>query len=218
MLDLGVGGGRTSRHFAPLVADYIGVDYSPEMIAACQQRFGDSLREARFEVADARDLSRFPDNYFDFILFSFNGIDYVSHSDRLQVLEEISRVGKPGGYFCFSTHNLQAMEREFDWRTHVSFNLLSSYVSLFVWMLLRGFNRSLNVNKLKNSSYAIVRDEPHNFQLYNYYIRPLDQLKQLEPHFQEVKIYSWKTGKEIESEEELLSNNEMWLYYLCAIA
>ena len=36
MLDLGVGAGRTTNYFAPLVAEYIGVDYSAEMIAACR--------------------------------------------------------------------------------------------------------------------------------------------------------------------------------------
>ncbi|GBD51465.1 hypothetical protein BGM30_05580 [Microcystis aeruginosa NIES-298] len=37
-------------------------------------------------MADARNLEQFADNYFDFILFSFNDIDYISHADRFLVL------------------------------------------------------------------------------------------------------------------------------------
>jgi ubiquinone/menaquinone biosynthesis C-methylase UbiE len=217
MLDLGVGGGRTTQHFAPLVAEYWGLDYSPEMIAACRQRFSSSAQSMSLEVADARDMSRWQNNSFDFILFSFNGIDYISHSDRLQVLQEISRVGKSGGYFCFSSHNLQGMEREFEWRNKLSFNLLASYVNLVMWVILRCCNRSMSLSKLKVCDYGIIRDEPHNFRLQTYYIRPKEQLKQLEANFRNIKVYSWKNGREIKSENELSSNCDLWLYYLCVI-
>ena len=217
MLDLGVGGGRTTKHFAPLVAEYIAIDYSPEMIAACKQKFSPSSPKVSFEVGDGRDLSRFRDNYFDFILFSFNGIDYISHSDRLRVLAEIHRVGKSGGYFCFSSHNLQGMEQEFEWIKKLSFNPLTTYTNLVMSAILRWCNPSVNLQKLRNSDYAIVRDEPHNFRLYNYYVRPQAQIKQLESNFRNIKIYSWKNGREISSEQELLSNTDMWLYYFCII-
>ena len=39
MLDLGVGTGRTTRHFAPLVKEYVGVDYAPAMVKYCQAHF-----------------------------------------------------------------------------------------------------------------------------------------------------------------------------------
>lgn len=101
MLDIGVGGGRTTQHFSKLAMEYVGIDYSTNMIAACQKRFSASSQVVMFEVCDARDMSRFRDNSFDFILFSFNGIDYVSHTDRLKVFQEVSRVAKPGAYFSF---------------------------------------------------------------------------------------------------------------------
>ena len=217
MLDLGVGGGRTTQHFAPLVSEYIGLDYSSEMIAACKQRFSLSHPAISLEVGDARDLSRFSDNYFDFILFSFNGIDYISHRDRLRVFQEINGVGKSGGYFCFSSHNIQGLEQEFDWRNKLNFNPFSSYVNLVMWAIMRGCNLSMSLHKLKASNYVIIRDEPHNFRLHNYYVRPAEQVKQLEPYFRNIKIYSWKTGREINGEKELLLNTDMWLYYLCVI-
>ncbi len=217
MLDLGVGGGRTTKHFAPLVAEYVGLDYSPEMIAICKQRFDSSSPTLSLAVGDARDLSRFRDNYFDLILFSFNGIDYISHSDRLKVFQEISRVGKSGGYFCFSSHNLQGLEREFEWRKQVSFNPISTYVNLVMWLLLRCYNRSLTQAQLKASAHVIVRDESHNFRLQTYYVRPQAQLQQLESQFRNIKVYSWKNVREIKSSSELEANSELWLYYLCLL-
>src|SRR4051812_38218740 len=53
VLDLGVGGGRTTAHVLPLTSDYLGIDYTPRMVATCRRKFPG----ARFEVGDARDLS-----------------------------------------------------------------------------------------------------------------------------------------------------------------
>jgi SAM-dependent methyltransferase len=211
MLDLGVGAGRTTKYFAPLVAEYTGIDYSPAMITACRQKFPHLL----WQVGDARNLEQFEDNYFDFILFSFNGIDYITHDDRSLVLQEIKRVGKAGAYFCFSSHNLQGIIPEFDWKKKISFNPFSSYVNLLMWAILRSCNRSLTYDKILTADYAIIRDEPHNFRLQTYYARPQEQLRQLEPYFQNIKIFSWQTGQEIKSEGELNANLEQWLYYLC---
>lgn len=216
MLDMGVGGGRTTKHFAKSVADYTGIDYSVEMIAACQQRFAGSQEPTSFIVCDARDMSCFPDNTFDFILFSFNGIDYIEHCDRIQALQEIQRVGKPGSYFYFSTHNLQGIESTFDWRTHLSLNPIRTYSDWVMWALLRVFNRPLNLPQLKTLSHAMIRDEPHNFRLRTYHIRPQDQIDQLASDFKDIKVYSWQTGLEL-SNSELQSTQEMWLYYLCVI-
>lgn len=215
MLDIGVGGGRTTQHFAKVVADYVGIDYSAAMIAACQKRFP-ALSKAVFEVCDVRDLSRFKDNSFDFVLFSFNGIDHASHADRLAVFREILRVGKPGGYFFFSSHNLQGLEQAFSIKNQLSLNPISSYVNLVMLALLRFLNRPLTVKQLKASTYAIVRDESHNFSLKTYYIRPQAQIKQLLRDFGEVKVYSWRSGLEITDEDTLAANSDMWLYYLCA--
>lgn len=217
MLDIGVGGGRTTQHFARVVQHYVGIDYAQEMIAVCQKRFPSSSPSRVFEVGDARDMAQFQDNSFDFILFSFNGIDALSHLDRLQVFQEVSRVGKPGGYFFFSSHNLQGLEQEFDWQNQICFNPLKTYVNLMMFGLLRFFNRSISAQQIKQSDYEIIQDEPHNFRLKQYYIRPQEQLNQLETNFGNIKIYSWKSGLEITTQEELSGNREMWLYYLCQI-
>src|SRR5580704_5064508 len=68
ILDLGVGGGRTTAYLAARAAHYIGLDYSEAMIKACQTKFP----HLEFRVADAADLSAFPDESFDVVVFSFN--------------------------------------------------------------------------------------------------------------------------------------------------
>jgi ubiquinone/menaquinone biosynthesis C-methylase UbiE len=214
MLDIGVGGGRTTQYFSKLAQDYVGIDYSDAMIAACQQRYAGTCT---FQVVDARDMQQFPDNTFDFILFSFNGLDVLPHCDRLTVLQEVSRIGKPGGYFCFSSHNLQAMEREFNWRTHLRLNPLETYTNLIMFALLRGFNRSLSPQQLKQANYQVIQDESHNFGLQQYYIRPQAQVEQLAIAFEDIKIYSWKSGLELKTLEAQNDSSDLWLYYLCRI-
>ena len=217
MLDLGVGGGRTTKHFFPLVKDYIGVDYSSSMIEACQQRFSPYYPSIKLIVGDARKLSQFADNSFDLILFSFNGIDYISHEDRLKVLQEINRVGKSGAYFFFSSHNLQAIEQSFNWQSHLSLNIFKTYIDLVMFAFLRGFNGGISYQSIKENSYAILRDESHNFRLRTYYIRASEQIEQLEPIFNDIKVYSWKNGLELTTNHDRISCSDMWLYYLCRL-
>jgi len=217
MLDIGIGGGRTTQHFAPFVEEYTGIDYSVEMITACQQRFATSPHTMTLEVGDARCMPQFSDNSFDLILFSFNGIDYVSPSDRIQILQEIHRVGKPGGYFFFSSHNLQGMLSEFDYKTKLSLNLLKSYVNLVMLGLLKIFNLAITREQLRDADYSVIKDESHNFRLQTYYIRPQAQIKQLAADFHNIEIYSGKSGLLVANNHELLINSDQWLYYLCII-
>ena len=123
MLDIGVGGGRTTYFFASRVASYTGIDYSESMIKACKERFP----KERFLVCDVRNMDIFDDNYFDLILFSFNGLDSLSHEDRLKALKEIKRVCRQGGVFFFSTHNLNYIDEvfRFKWSISLIFTLLN---------------------------------------------------------------------------------------------
>lgn len=96
ILDLGVGGGRTTPYLSKLASFYVGIDYSEEMVQVCRGKYP----SLQFEVADAADLSRFADETFDAIVFSFNGIDYLAPDDkRHDCLRECHRVLKPGGVF-----------------------------------------------------------------------------------------------------------------------
>ena len=101
ILDIGVGGGRTSWMLRLLSDAYVAVDYSPEMVEACRlQCPGIDVRQC-----DARDLSAFEDGRFALVMFSFNGIDVLDHKGRLAALAEMHRVLEPGGVLLYSTGN-----------------------------------------------------------------------------------------------------------------
>ena len=214
MLDIGVGAGRTTKHFQPRVAEYVGIDVSAEMIDACRNRFP-QLPASTFQVCDARDLSVFEDDSFDFILFSFNGIDYVSHDDRLRILTEVHRVGVTGAIFCFSSHNLQGFDRAFDFKSQWSFNPIATYTNLVILVILRVLNQPLSPKQVKGLDYAIVKDESHNFSLDTYYIRPQEQINQLKENFSDIQVYSWRNDVELVTEFDRTDNMDMWLYYVC---
>ena len=106
VLDLGMGGGRTTAALVRMAGKYLGMDYSAAMVAAASARFPDQ----KFLHGDATDLTRFRDNSFDNVVFSFNGIDYIrDDKGRAKCLAEIARVLKPGGTLVFSSHNAQAL-------------------------------------------------------------------------------------------------------------
>lgn len=104
VLDIGCASGRTSREFIDLYgAKLVGIDIDQATIADAQQR----IPEGDFRVMDACNLGELADSSFDFVFFSFNGIDYITEKKRRDTcLREIHRVLKPGGFFAFSSHNL----------------------------------------------------------------------------------------------------------------
>ena len=73
ILDLGVGGGRTTPYLSAKARRYVGVDYSEGMIATCRRKYPDR----KFLVMDASDLTAFNDNCFDIVVFSFNGLAHL---------------------------------------------------------------------------------------------------------------------------------------------
>ncbi len=215
MLDIGVGGGRTTLHFAKLVKEYVGIDYSEEMIAACRKRFSDHPEHISFKVCDSRNLNVFKDNSFDFILFSFNGIDYVSHKERLKIFQEIKRILNPEGYFCFSSHNLQSIHKLFDLREQMHFQA-DLPKKLVRWFLTRYvYNRSVNVGKMKTLPFTVFNDGAERFGLQTYYIKPFDQVKQLQSNFQNIRLFLLNSGNEADDKINLNNINDDWIYYLC---
>ena len=213
MLDIGIGGGRTTSHFAPLVATYVGVDYSPAMIAACKARFGDEVDNVTLAVEDVRSLSSFETGSFDFVLFSFNGLDCIGHSDRLRALGELHRVCAPSGFVCFSSHNLGFLPSLYrlrlDPRTNLNHRARAS-LQLAVFRLLNQPRRALD-----QARYATVREPYANFRAETYYVMPSEQLAQLDrAGFSAVDVYGWD-GRRIEL-AEVDHARDMCLYYLVA--
>lgn len=207
VLDLGVGGGRTAPHLARLSRRYVGADYSAAQVATCRQRFP----ELEFQELDARDLGAFAEDEFGFILFSYNGIDYVDHEGRLAILAEIRRVLAPGGAFAFSTHNRdQAGFEKYPWQRRGLRGLLGREGR----ESLRFLPRHLSMNRMRvfTDEYAIVNDRAHNFSLMTYYIGGEQQRAQLaEAGFQDVVVYDM-AGHVVEPGR--IDSDSLWLHFL----
>jgi ubiquinone/menaquinone biosynthesis C-methylase UbiE len=213
MLDIGVGGGRTTHFFAPLAKEYIGIDYSEAMIESCNSKYK-NLPNVSFNVCDARDMTKFHDESFDFILFSYNGIDYVGSEGRLKVLQEMHRVCKSGGWVCFSGHNLQSLDSLFS--PQFSTNPLKLYSAMRRYVLLRYYNKYWQ--RYKNVDECELIDPALNFQLTTVYVTPKKQVNQLtDLGFKNVRIFSLFSGTEILNPQQLNELTDPWLYYFAEV-
>ena len=215
MLDLGVGTGRTAYTFAALTREYLGIDYVPAMIEKCLQEIGESDC-VHFSVGDARDLSRFPESFFDFVLFSWNGIDNVSHEGRKKILAEVRRVLQNDGHFFFSTHNLNA----FPFRVKPAvLDPRMPLRSVYRWLWathgalrLRWMYQNVDVKAIKARPYAILIHPDHRFRLKVYFIRPDYQLEQLsDAGFETLSVLD-QHGREINPRK---TQERGYLSFLC---
>jgi ubiquinone/menaquinone biosynthesis C-methylase UbiE len=210
MLDIGVGAGRTTKHFAELAKDYVGIDYSSTMIKACRLKFP----QYKLEVADARDLSRFDNEYFDFVMFSFNGIDAVEHKDRLTILGEIRRVTRKNGYFAFSTLNLNAWHlNSFRFSknlTVLSFPIYNFLLNRKIWRNIRRTTRKPQYSMIYHIARSSYSDRIFLFR--SYFVKPMEQLKQLnDAGFSDIKAYDLHSGKPVIDSANMMDN---WVYFL----
>jgi SAM-dependent methyltransferase len=174
VLDIGIGAGRTTNALAGLFHEYVGVDLSAELIAAAKNLWpGRDLR-----VMDARDLEFGP--VFDCAFFSFNGIDSVDFATRAEIVAEMYRVVKPGGYLLYSTHNIK-FRRVQSWMTSFwSSDLYAPARRLrFVGNRMRNFSKQ---RYDEANAIAYVNDPGVGFRLLNAYLdinRELDRLRAL---------------------------------------
>jgi SAM-dependent methyltransferase len=218
MLDAGVGAGRTTLHCAPHFGEYVGIDISEGMISACRARFsGAEHAHVSFEVADVRDMSRLDDERFDFVLFSWNGLDEVGDEhDRVRALGEIKRVCARGAAFAFSSHNLQGIGRYVSLRAQIdrarSFGGPVPLVTGAAWgALLRVANPPRS--KLDRMPSAEILDTRRPLTR-NFYIRPQAQIQQLlEVGFRDPIVFA-SAGEEVPA-EALPELRDHSLYYLC---
>ncbi len=195
VLDIGIGTGRTTGHLARRSAGYIGVDYSPEMIERARARFP----EETLRVMDARDLSVFPEGRFDIVVFSYNGIDYVDHNDRLKILGQIHRVLRPGGIFMFSAHRLGVDIPPASDLGNLKMSLNPARTAQSMFRYVQGIRNAGRVKpgERREADYALLNDPAQQYQLLTYYISPSAQKRQLEVlGFQGIRAFA-QTGDEI---------------------
>ncbi|MEN1927878.1 class I SAM-dependent methyltransferase [Luteimonas sp. MJ250] len=183
VLDVGVGGGRTTGYLQGVARTYRALDISENMAAACRALYPD----ADVSVGDARSLAAYPDGSFDLVLFSFNGIDYIDHTDRKQVLAAAYRVLRPGGAFVYSSHNLAVLEGRLPpvapARIVPTIDPLRMLVRS-VRTLATGLRRRRNRRRLQDRQYlagdhAVVNDEGYDHSLLTVYVDPAAECEAL---------------------------------------
>lgn len=205
VLDLGCGGGRTSPWLHALAADYIGIDYSPKMIEICRTRYPNFT----FEQGDATNLAPFGASSFDFVLFSYNGIDDMSHARRLAVLAGVRRVLRDCGSFAFSSHSIDFAHIvvAFDWTLSLTpGGLRRNLKNLLSYLRVRR-------HQVRTSEYAILSDPRAGFGQLTYSISRTNQIAQLEAAgFADIEILSWD-GRWVSPDE--VDRNSMAFCYIC---
>lgn len=212
LLDIGVGGGRTTKYFAEVTKKYIGIDYSENMIKSCRETF-QNIPNSSFAVLDARNLIIYPNDYFDFVLFSHGGLDAVENDDRIRILEEIRRVSKDRGYFFFSTANLDSMSQFCQMRGLKNPELFAKEIIRI--MLIRLLNPEMwkyIKGKRRDLEHTMFIVGHHGWNLKTYCITPQAQIKQLkEIGFGNIRIYD-SHGKEIADKCNI---TDFELHFLC---
>jgi ubiquinone/menaquinone biosynthesis C-methylase UbiE len=214
ILDIGVGGGRTTPLLRNISADYVAIDFSPAMVELCRLRFPD----AKIELGDARDLSAFGDDSFSLVVFSFCGIDAVDHGDRQKVLSEVHRVLKKGGVFLLSTHNkLGPGHGEKPWTVRTS-DL--KHPDRLVSRVLSAPRNLANYRQYRplqedHGDWSMMNAMAHDFGIVIHYTTLSRQLAELVDHgFRpDPEIYESSTGRRVAVGED---THEFWWFHLLA--
>ena len=200
VLELGAGSGRIASMLIERTSEYFATDINHHMVS--------TLREVhpgvKSAVIDARDMSDFPDDRFDTVIFSFNGLDCLPFAERSKALSEIFRIIKPGGAFIHSTHNVSHAELATHKPTFASSNNSIVEYSIRLWNRLK-----LSRYEYFSSEYAIVNDRALKNGLLNVYVNP-------EIHFDQLKKNGFSIDAVYERNGRRLKNNErptdQWFY------
>jgi ubiquinone/menaquinone biosynthesis C-methylase UbiE len=209
-LDIGIGGGRTTHFIAPIVKTYYGVDYSTMFVNHVAEEYKDN-KKVVIEFGDARELGQYADASFEFVLFSFNGIDCVGFEDRKRIIKECFRLLKPKGHFWFSFHNINSLPKlySFQWPK----NPLNWFKELKRSKTVKEING--DIKKYQNRDYCILRDGADFFETEVMYLQPAIQEQLLTlAGFSDVQFYHAQNGTPL-NKTEANNKNIDWIYIDC---
>ena len=213
-IDIGVGAGRTVSLVRLLTDDYVALDYSPGMVAACRHNHPD----IDVRTGDARDLAGFEDARYGLVLFSFNGIDNIGHDDRPIAFKQLFRVARPGGWMVFSTHNMEGPSyREVPWRGYRTRG--PAWYRAARWLVRlpiqapryarrwRNWLRNRRANR-EGNGWGEHISGPQEFGLVQHYVT-LDTLfrEVAQAGFRAIEVYSSETGRRLKPGDDALQVN-----------
>lgn len=127
VLEIGCGTGAITREVASQVGEVIGIDREAKQLETAR-RLGQGINNLRFMKGEAEALE-FPDATFDAVYCRFM-LEHVR--DPAQVLAEVRRIIKPGGWMC-------ALE----WEPDCIVNYPDSPAVESVWRKIYGLQASL---------------------------------------------------------------------------
>ncbi len=99
VLELGCGNARDARYFHSLGHDVTATDLSDVAIDRCAAEY--SADGLRFEHQDVLQPFRYPNASFD-LVYARLSLHYFGHAETLRIVQEVSRVLRPSGLFCFA--------------------------------------------------------------------------------------------------------------------
>jgi len=215
ILDMGVGAGRTTPLLQAVSGNYVGIDYTPEMVEACRARHPD----ARIEHMDARDLSAFKHETFALVVFSFNGIDAVDFADRHEVLREVHRVLQPGGLFIVSAHNRHGPGHGERPRLHIDFSWNPIKLGWRMLKLVRSLPRAwLNARRYRavnetHEDWSIMNAGAHDFGIVVVYTTLAEQKRQLRnAGFETELVLDNEAGRPVADDAD--TRDIWWFHYV----
>lgn len=205
VLDLACGAGRTTHYLRHLTAHYSGADLSSRMLAACRRQ--PANRGLEFLELDMRNVGSLGEQRFDFVLISANGIDHLTHDERLQVLRDLRRVLSERGLLVFSAHNKAFLDRHWDGEVPVPDLREALQVTRFLRHPLRRLENLRRVLRVRRNhdrlrplqtfadDYSIVVGQAHDHTLLSYWIEPAAQIRQIaEVGFELLETYDTYGG------------------------
>ncbi len=216
ILDLGVGAGRTVPLLRGISQDYTAIDYTPELVAVCRNKYP----ELRVFQGDARNLSDFAAESFGLVVFSFNGIDAVNPEDRIKILREAHRVLRKGGIFLFSAHNQRGPGHgeRLKLGVYPTHNPLKLARRIFraLWNSARTISNYLRYSRLNQRAdgYSIMNAAAHNHGILIHYITMKKQREQLAAtgFRSDPEIYGNLGGALISPGEE--TSRDTWFHFI----
>ena len=216
ILDIGVGCGRTTSLLQAISSDYVGVDYTRELLDVAVEK----NPRVRYQYMDARDMHEFVDASFYLVNFSFNAIDAVDYEDRLRILREVHRVMRPGGLYLFSGHNAAgpgARERFQTLLPKFSSNplRLGWRIARFVVSLPDIVHNRSRYSGLRSErdGYVVSNAAAHNFGLVILYTTITEQKRQLAAAgFKTEVVFDSEEGRAVSDTDDL--SQVRWLHYL----
>ncbi len=178
VLELGCGAGRITGYLGARGGEVLGLDISQAMVDYCRARYPD----LEFQLGDLSDLSALPERSRDVIVAEFNVLGVLDEVERKRVLREIHRLLTDDGLLLFSAHNLAFLPNI---PTPAGLVTRSRDPARVLWNLGRLPLRTRNHRRIgrferRESDYALVNDQAHDYQLLHYYIGREAQARQLE--------------------------------------